>query len=155
MLFPMASNALKRAGESLAGCSNGFLTIFTFALRQELHLAKTRIKYRLWGSRFEGQNELLVNLGCGSTGRVDWVNVDMYAGPNVNLVYDLRKHVPLPDGSAKGIFGEHFLEHLEYSERSPSSSQTVTAFSGRAEYCALLFPMRRLICALLHRRLMN
>lgn len=92
---------------------------FYLALRQEIYLARVRLRYRIKGSPFNGGKELLVNLGCGTTGKPNWVNVDMAGGPNVNLICDLRKRIPLADGSARGIFCEHFLEHLDYSEEVP------------------------------------
>ena len=92
---------------------------FYIAMSQELRLIRIRIKHRILGSSFKGRRNLLVNLGCGATGRSGWVNIDTAPGPNVNVVYDLRKQIPLPDRSAAGIFCEHFLEHLEYSEEIP------------------------------------
>jgi predicted SAM-dependent methyltransferase len=47
------------------------------------------------------------------------VNVDSVAAPGVNCVYDCRKRIPLTSGTAKAVFTEHLLEHLEYHEEAP------------------------------------
>ncbi|NJO06324.1 MAG: methyltransferase domain-containing protein [Chloroflexaceae bacterium] len=39
--------------------------------------------------------------------------------PGITCVYDCRKHLPFPDGSVRGIFCEHFFEHLDYTEEVP------------------------------------
>lgn len=52
-----------------------------------------------------------LHLGCGLTRLPGWVNVDLFA-TKADIVWDLRKGVPLPDGSVSAIFHEHMLEHL-------------------------------------------
>jgi predicted SAM-dependent methyltransferase len=37
----------------------------------------------------------------------------------VNCFWDCRKSLPFPDSSAKCIFTEHFVEHLDYCEEIP------------------------------------
>jgi predicted SAM-dependent methyltransferase len=49
-----------------------------------------------------------------------WVNLDLFPFPGVNCLYDCRKGLPFPDDSAKWIFTEHFLEHIDYLEEVPS-----------------------------------
>jgi len=61
----------------------------------------------------------LVNLGCGLSGKIGWVNVDIIKFPNVNCIYDCRKSLPFPENSVKSIFCEHFIEHLDYKEEVP------------------------------------
>jgi len=70
--------------------------------------------------RFVGASGLLVNIGCGRNGKAGWVNVDSIAAPGVTCVYDCRKHLPLATGSAKAVFTEHLLEHLEYEDEVPA-----------------------------------
>jgi predicted SAM-dependent methyltransferase len=69
--------------------------------------------------RFAAASGLLVNVGCGRHGKAGWVNVDSVAGPGVTCVYDCRKRIPLTSGTAKAVFTEHLLEHLEYGEEAP------------------------------------
>lgn len=62
---------------------------------------------------------LLLNLGCGGAGRSGWFNVDAFPGDGVDLACDLRRRIPLPDGCARGVFCEHFLEHLDVQTEVP------------------------------------
>jgi predicted SAM-dependent methyltransferase len=91
-----------------------FLRHFRF----EMAMLGVRIRHRLAGRKAFGTN-LLVNLGCGASGKPGWINVDGAAADNVAVVYDLRRRVPLPSDSAKGIFCEHMLEHLDYVDEVP------------------------------------
>jgi ubiquinone/menaquinone biosynthesis C-methylase UbiE len=61
----------------------------------------------------------LVNVGCGSSGLEGWVNIDCFPNEGVTCVRDCRTYLPLAPGSARGIFTEHFLEHLDYYEEAP------------------------------------
>lgn len=78
---------------------------------------------RLRGSRvrrqFRSADNLLVNLGAGPEGKPGWVNVDGLKQPNVNCLYDCRKDLPFPNESVRGIFCEHFFEHIDYTEDVP------------------------------------
>jgi predicted SAM-dependent methyltransferase len=69
--------------------------------------------------RYRAADNLLVNLGAGAEGRTGWVNVDVCGDPSVDCVYDCRKSLPFPDESVRGIFCEHFLEHIDYTEELP------------------------------------
>jgi predicted SAM-dependent methyltransferase len=78
---------------------------------------------RLRGSRvrrqFKSADNLLVNVGAGSQGKPGWVNVDGWKQPSINCLYDCRKDLPFPDESVRGIFCEHFFEHIDYLEEAP------------------------------------
>jgi predicted SAM-dependent methyltransferase len=69
--------------------------------------------------RFRGAHGLRLNIGCGPCGKPDWVNTDIDTFPGVNCFWDCRKSLPFPDSSAKCIFTEHFVEHLDYCEEIP------------------------------------
>lgn len=84
------------------------------ALRMEFYLFRIRQARSRIQQQYAGAHEALVNFGAGSSGREGWINVDAYRCPGVNLVWDCRYPVPLPDACARGVFSEHFLEHLEY-----------------------------------------
>lgn len=61
-------------------------------------------------------NRLLVNVGCGRTFHRDWLNLDlMSCDPEVRAC-DLRKGIPLPDGSCAAVYSSHVLEHLSRSD---------------------------------------
>jgi predicted SAM-dependent methyltransferase len=56
--------------------------------------------------------DLFINLGCGYRPFPGWVNVDIARGPQVDIVWDLRRGLPFRDGSCAAIFSEHVIEHL-------------------------------------------
>jgi predicted SAM-dependent methyltransferase len=58
------------------------------------------------------QKDLCVNLGCGPAPMAGWVNVDISRGPNVDVVWDLRRGLPFADESCSAIFCEHVIEHV-------------------------------------------
>lgn len=55
---------------------------------------------------------LLLNLGCGYRPMKGWINVDRARGPEVQVVWDLRKALPFPSDSCSAIFSEHVIEHI-------------------------------------------
>jgi len=89
------------------------------AVRYELKLAVVRTSNRAARRRYRDARALLINIGCGPEGVDGWVNVDSARRPGVTCVYDARRDLPFPDGSARAIFSEHFLEHLDYYEEAP------------------------------------
>lgn len=58
------------------------------------------------------QRDLLINLGCGPSALAGWVNVDIARGPQIDVVWDLRRALPFADESCAVIFSEHVIEHL-------------------------------------------
>jgi len=117
-LFPYGKQRIERSRGIKRLILRSFPLHFLSALRQEVHFFLIRIQYHL-SRKPAVVHDKLVNLGCGDTGLPGWLNVDGYPGKNIDLVFDIRKRIPLPDACAKGIYCEHFLEHLEYSEEVP------------------------------------
>jgi predicted SAM-dependent methyltransferase len=93
-------------------------TLFPFWL--ELHTTWMRLRTRRAYRQYMHARDLLVNLGAGDQGKPGWVNVDAVRSPGINCVYDCRTALPFPDDSVRGIFCEHFFEHLDYTEEVPS-----------------------------------
>jgi predicted SAM-dependent methyltransferase len=85
----------------------------------ELTLLLVRLTSRNAGKQYRGQKDLLLNLGAGRVGFERWVNVDSFRGKNIDCVSDIRKKLPFDNASVRGIFCEHFLEHLDYTEEVP------------------------------------
>ena len=85
----------------------------------EARLAWLRLSRRGIDPRYASARDLLVNVGCGSRGLDGWVNIDSVPGRGETCVRDCRKALPLASASARGIFTEHFLEHLDYYEEAP------------------------------------
>jgi predicted SAM-dependent methyltransferase len=91
-----------------------FISEFNVALRRLANRPK-RVR-----ESYKNRRNLLVNIGCGERGKPGWENVDIYNSPNVNCVYDCRVGLPFADNAVKGIFTEHFFEHIDYTEEVPS-----------------------------------
>lgn len=59
-----------------------------------------------------------VHIGCG-TSRIDgWLNIDR--SPPADLVWDVRRGLPLPTATAQYVFTAHFLEHLDPDVEAPA-----------------------------------
>lgn len=96
------------------------LPVHTYApLRAEMHMAWVRLQSRGAQRAFRGRKNLLLNIGAGDQGRQGWINVDAASRRGVNCVYDCRRGLPFEDDSVRGIFCEHFFEHLDYFEEAP------------------------------------
>jgi predicted SAM-dependent methyltransferase len=87
--------------------------------RFEFHMLFVRLWSWNMSRAYHGRSELLVNIGAGRTGKNGWVNLDGFKNRGVNCRYDARKRLPFPDNSVRGIFSEHFFEHIEYTEEVP------------------------------------
>jgi predicted SAM-dependent methyltransferase len=88
-------------------------------VKSELIMLSVRMRTGNAAQAFRGQTGLLVNLGAGDAGLPGWINVDRASAPNVNCICDARKRLPFEQRSVKGIFTEHFVEHLDYGEEVP------------------------------------
>jgi predicted SAM-dependent methyltransferase len=58
----------------------------------------------------------LLNVGCGAHSRSDFVNLDYHWSPGIDIVWDLRRRLPIPDRWMHGVYSEHCLEHLSYDD---------------------------------------
>lgn len=58
----------------------------------------------------------LLNIGCGSNIDPAFVNLDYGWRPGIDICWDIRNPLPLPDVSMAGVFTEHCLEHVSYGE---------------------------------------
>jgi predicted SAM-dependent methyltransferase len=113
---------------SKSGFSRFLLTALPFIPRHAYHpfISEVRIALTTAASRparvrraFRDRKDLLVNIGCAGEGKPGWVNVDVVHFPTVNCIYDCRKDLPFADASVRGIFTEHFFEHIDYTEEVP------------------------------------
>jgi predicted SAM-dependent methyltransferase len=114
--------------------SHRFLAI----ARWEGHFLFQRLLNALSGqdrhaSRFlaEQPRARFLNLGSGPKGRNDgqWVNVDGFKDRNVHFLLDISRRLPFPEGTFKGAFCEHVLEHfsLEDGERVAAEVRRILA----------------------------
>lgn len=89
-------------------------------LKQEWPMTKLRWKNTLLRRRierrFQNSRELKIHLGCGKRVMAGWVNVDCFRAPGIDLTGDLRCPLPFADHSARLIYSEHVLEHLQMED---------------------------------------
>lgn len=90
-----------------------------YPLLYETYLVFVRLVGLLMPLRYINSKDLLVNVASGPYGRRGWINIDAQIKTGVNCLYDCRKRLPFQDNSVKGIFCEHFFEHLDYTEEVP------------------------------------
>jgi predicted SAM-dependent methyltransferase len=57
-----------------------------------------------------------LNIGCGESEHKDFINLDYQWRPNVHICWDITRGLPFDSGSIKGIFIEHCLEHISFSQ---------------------------------------
>lgn len=63
--------------------------------------------------RIAGREPRILDIGCGATKQYPGnLGVDLYPGPAVDVVADLRTGLPFADNSFDRIFAVHVLEHL-------------------------------------------
>lgn len=89
-------------------------------LRMEFYFLRIRLRRSTLVRRFADTKNALVNFGAGPAGKPGWINVDAFEAKGVNCVWDCRYSLPLPGNSVRGIFTEHFLEHLDYQTDAPA-----------------------------------
>jgi len=67
------------------------------------------------------KSSIYANIGSGGAGLPSgWINIDYAECKNVHYIFDCRKELPFATNSVKGLFTEHFFEHLDYSEEVPN-----------------------------------
>jgi SAM-dependent methyltransferase len=75
-------------------------------------VAATRLMAPVVRRRLPG-GPVKLHLGCGFEPLSGWVNIDE-AGSRADVIWDLRRGLPYPDGSVTAVFHEHMLEHMPY-----------------------------------------
>ncbi|MEP7031460.1 MAG: methyltransferase domain-containing protein [Pseudolabrys sp.] len=64
-------------------------------------------------------HELSINLGSGGRGLPDWVNIELTRHRDTTLCLDIRRPLPFANASARRVFAEHVVEHLEFRQDVP------------------------------------
>jgi len=90
-----------------------------YPLRQEIYLFFVRMLSLRTKRHYRNHKGFFVNIGAGSNNKQGWVNIDIVRIPGIDCFYDCRKSLPFPDYSVRGIYCEHFIEHLDYTEEVP------------------------------------
>jgi predicted SAM-dependent methyltransferase/glycosyltransferase involved in cell wall biosynthesis len=60
-------------------------------------------------------NPIYLHLGCGTKKFPGFVNIDLDT-PGADMHLDLTKPLPWEQGSVKGIYSEHFIEHITQAQ---------------------------------------
>lgn len=121
---PFTSRALNSLEYRLGGRLPRPVSEAARRLLTEIKIARAsrRNLARFAGLRGPG---LRLHLGCGADVRAGWVNVDADLNGDGKpessdyYQYDLRRGIPLPDGSCSVVYSSHFFEHLtnEYGRK--------------------------------------
>ncbi|MEO8276035.1 MAG: methyltransferase domain-containing protein [Thermoanaerobaculia bacterium] len=93
------------------------------------HLLRNH-RFQLRRERIRGLRYL--DIGCGWNVHDHLINMDYLWHPAVDLCWDIRRGLPFENGSLKGIFSEHCLEHFSIStvEKILSECRRVLAPGG-------------------------
>lgn len=67
-------------------------------------------------SELRSRTDVKLHWGCGAKHHDGWVNVDGWSSAATDCVVDMRKKLPLGDGSTKLIFTEHVMEHFYHED---------------------------------------
>jgi len=89
-------------------------------LRHELRACRARVvnavnpAYWRLVLRLRSRRDLSVNIGSGGRGLPGWVNIELIPMRDTTLCLDIRRRLPLADGSARRILAEHVVEHIDF-----------------------------------------
>jgi predicted SAM-dependent methyltransferase len=76
--------------------------------------------YRRKVRKLRAERDLSLNVGSGGRGLPSWVNTDAIGHPaDQTLTCDVRRGLPLSDGSVARIMAEHIVEHLNFKHELP------------------------------------
>lgn len=88
-------------------------------LRHELRALSTRCgnalnpAYHLRVRKLRSTRGLSVNVGSGGKGLPGWVNLDVVQHGDDTLALDIRRPLPLADGTVARLLAEHVVEHVD------------------------------------------
>jgi predicted SAM-dependent methyltransferase len=57
-----------------------------------------------------------LDIGCGANAHSEFINLDYLWHPGVDVCWDVGRGLPFPDGSLRGVYSEHCLEHFSMPE---------------------------------------
>ena len=99
--------------ETLRRDASDFVRLFR-VVKYELDALASHISGSLArrGRPLEMERGLKINVASGGHRSEGWLHLDGVPGSDVRA--DLRRRWPLPDGCARLIYCEHFLDHLEH-----------------------------------------
>jgi predicted SAM-dependent methyltransferase len=95
-------------------------------LRYEFRAARTRSfnwispAHRAEVTRLKGMKDLAVNIGSGGRGLPGWINIELIRMRDTTICLDVRRPLPLADGSVARIMAEHVVEHMDFRSDIPA-----------------------------------
>lgn len=98
-------------------------------IRHECRAWRTRasktvsLAYHLRVRELRRRNDLSLNIGSGGRGLPDWVNIELTPMRDTTLCLDMRRPMPLADGSVGRILAEHVVEHMDFRADVPEAFQ--------------------------------
>lgn len=97
-----------------------FIPKINLAIGQKLYRFKVKLNAPNVIKALNSQNDIYGNIGCGGSGlAAGWINIDFGVYQNVTYAFDCKKNLPFADHSARGLYTEHFFEHLDYFTEVP------------------------------------
>lgn len=93
--------------------------------RHELRAFRTRTLnalspvYRRRVNELRSERHLSVNIGSGGKGLPGWVNIEILPMADTTLCLDVRRPLPLADGSVARLLAEHVIEHVDFRDELP------------------------------------
>jgi SAM-dependent methyltransferase len=71
------------------------------------------IRNSYWQTRSTRISKLqYLDLGCGQNTHDNFINLDYYWHPKIDVCWDISRGIPFPSQSLRGVFTEHCLEYL-------------------------------------------
>lgn len=120
-----------------------------FIYTQVLH-AFSRIK---WGALKKSQTGICLDLGSGARrGRDGWVTVDQ---GGADIYWDLRKGIPLADGTVDRLYSSHLLEHIPYVQLLPFLNECKRVLRKDGEFLICVPNARLYIEAYMNKKLFS
>lgn len=100
------------------------MPLSTFSFRRPL---ASYAKVQAWAARLvrnrrfqlrrpRVRGSVYLDVGCGHNTHPEFINLDHVWHPGIDVCWDLRTGLPFADGSLRGIFSEHCLEHFPLPE---------------------------------------
>ncbi len=63
------------------------------------------------------KDKVLLNVGCGILPVKEFINLDFYWHPEIDVCWDItKKKYPFKDATIEGIYTEHCLEHIPFEK---------------------------------------
>ncbi len=89
-------------------------------------------EHNLQWKKLASKEIIRLDLGSGTKkGNDGWITVDL-VGADIN--YDLKKGIPLPDGSVDAIYSSHLLEHIPYKSLVLFLSECCRVLKNNGEF---------------------